>query len=145
MGLYHQTATDPSEVRRASDLGPPGTEEQDWRRRMKSLAADAAKHRPAPAFLTYGFRPFFFAAALWSAAALLLWIVMFATGRTLPSRFDPLAWHIHEMLFGFVMAAIAGFLLTAIPNQKRNPRPIVGGFGVARKTVPAVRVKASAR
>jgi uncharacterized protein involved in response to NO len=34
----------------------------------------------------------------------------------LPSRFDPLTWHIHEMLFGFALAAIAGFLLTAIPN-----------------------------
>jgi uncharacterized protein involved in response to NO len=41
---------------------------------------------------------------------------MFATGAALPSRFDPLTWHIHEMLFGFVMAAVAGFLLTAIPN-----------------------------
>jgi uncharacterized protein involved in response to NO len=80
------------------------------------LAADAATHRPVPTFLTYGFRPFFLAAGLWSASALLLWIVMFATGSTIPSRFDPLAWHIHEMLFGFVMAAVAGFLLTAIPN-----------------------------
>jgi uncharacterized protein involved in response to NO len=35
---------------------------------------------------------------------------------------DPLSWHIHEMLFGFVMAAIGGFLLTAIPNwTKRLP------------------------
>ena len=41
---------------------------------------------------------------------------MFRRGAALPSRFDPLAWHIHEMLFGFAMAAIAGFLLTAIPN-----------------------------
>jgi uncharacterized protein involved in response to NO len=73
--------------------------------------------RPAvPAFLAQGFRPFFLAAALWSAIALALWIAMLATGATLPSRFDPLAWHAHEMLFGFVMAAIAGFLLTAIPN-----------------------------
>ena len=47
---------------------------------------------------------------------------MFATGAALPSRFDPLSWHIHEMLFGFVMAAVAGFLLTAIPNwTKRLP------------------------
>jgi uncharacterized protein involved in response to NO len=83
---------------------------------MNTLAADAATHRPVPTFLTYGFRPFFLAAGLWSASALLLWIVMFATGSTIPSRFDPLAWHIHEMLFGFVMAAVAGFLLTAIPN-----------------------------
>ena len=37
-------------------------------------------------------------------------------GAVLPSRFDPLAWHIHEMLFGFTMAEIAEFLLTAIPN-----------------------------
>ena len=75
-----------------------------------------------PAFFSQGFRPFFLAAGLWSAVAVAVWIVMFATGTTLPSRFDPLAWHIHEMLFGFVMAAIAGFLLTAIPNwTKRLP------------------------
>src|SRR5208337_3854908 len=41
---------------------------------------------------------------------------MFVAGSAMPSRFDPLTWHIHEMLFGFVMAAVAGFLLTAIPN-----------------------------
>ena len=45
----------------------------------------------------------------------------------MPSRFDPLAWHIHEMLFGFVMAAVAGFLLTAIPNWTRQP-PVSGGL-----------------
>ncbi|MGO8918950.1 MAG: NnrS family protein [Stellaceae bacterium] len=81
-----------------------------------SIAARDAARRPTPAFLTQGFRPFFLAAGLWSAAALALWIVMLATGTAVPSRFDPLAWHIHEMLFGFVMAAVAGFLLTAIPN-----------------------------
>jgi uncharacterized protein involved in response to NO len=70
--------------------------------------------RDVPAFLTQGFRPFFLAAGLWAAMALALWIVMFVTGNAVPSRFDPLTWHIHEMLFGFVMAAIAGFLLTAI-------------------------------
>lgn len=71
---------------------------------------------PVPSFLTQGFRPFFLAAGLWGAAALGIWIVMLTTGATLPSRFDPLTWHIHEMLFGFMMAAIGGFLLTAIPN-----------------------------
>ncbi|MGH6703653.1 MAG: NnrS family protein [Bradyrhizobium sp.] len=62
------------------------------------------------------FRPFFLAASVWSATALAAWVVMFTTGLSLPSRFAPLTWHIHEMLFGFVMAAIAGFMLTAIPN-----------------------------
>jgi uncharacterized protein involved in response to NO len=74
-----------------------------------------------------GFRPFFLAAGLWSAAAVALWIVMFATGAAVPSRFDPLAWHIHQMLFGFVMAAIAGFLLTAIPNWTGR-QPVKGGM-----------------
>jgi uncharacterized protein involved in response to NO len=77
-------------------------------------------------FLSQGFRPFFLAAGLWSAAALALWMVMFATGTAIPSRFDPLTWHIHEMLFGFIMAAIAGFLLTAIPNWTRR-LPVSGG------------------
>ena len=59
---------------------------------------------------------------------------MLTTGAALPSRFDPLTWHMHEMLFGFVMAAIAGFLLTAIPNwTKRLPisgRPLAGLAGL---------------
>ena len=62
------------------------------------------------------FRPFFLMAGVWSAVALAGWVALLAMGLTLPSRFDPLTWHIHEMLFGFVLAAIAGFLLTAIPN-----------------------------
>jgi uncharacterized protein involved in response to NO len=86
-------------------------------------------HSPAAAFLTLGFRPFFLAAGVWSAAALGLWITVLVTGAAVPSRFDPLAWHIHEMLFGFVMAAIAGFLLTAIPNW--TGRPAVGGLLLA--------------
>src|SRR5271169_5047710 len=51
---------------------------------------------------------------------------MLTAGIEIPSRFDPLAWHIHEMLFGFVIAAIAGFLLTAIPNWTGRP-PVNGG------------------
>jgi uncharacterized protein involved in response to NO len=85
-----------------------------------NLTSTHLSDHPMPAFLSQGFRPFFLATGLWSAVALAVWIVMFATGSTLPSRFDPLAWHIHEMLFGFVMAAIAGFLLTAIPNWTRR-------------------------
>jgi uncharacterized protein involved in response to NO len=77
---------------------------------------DTDRQAASPAFLSQGFRPFFFAAGSWAAVALALWIAMFVRGGALPSRFDPLAWHIHEMLFGFVMAAIAGFLLTAVPN-----------------------------
>jgi uncharacterized protein involved in response to NO len=58
--------------------------------------------------------------------ALALWMGMLVTGWALPSRFDPLTWHVHAMLFGFVYAAIAGFMLTAIPNWTGRP-PIQGG------------------
>jgi uncharacterized protein involved in response to NO len=45
-----------------------------------------------------------------------VWIPLLAGGISLPSAFDPVTWHFHELLFGFVGAAMAGFLLTAIPN-----------------------------
>lgn len=77
--------------------------------------------------LTYGFRPFFLAAAAWAAAAIGLWIAILTGGVSLPTRFDPLTWHIHEMFFGFVLAAIAGFLLTAIANWTGRP-PVSGGL-----------------
>jgi len=81
-------------------------------------AAEARRIQRArlPAVLDYAFRPMFLAAGSWAVVALALWLAMFFGHVQLPTRFDPLAWHVHEMLFGFVMAAVAGFLLTAIPN-----------------------------
>lgn len=90
-----------------------------------NLTAEQARVRHEPAVLTWGFRPFFLAAGLWAVVALAIWIVVLHTGLALSSRLDPLAWHIHEMLFGFVMAAVAGFLLTAIPNWTGR-QPISG-------------------
>ena len=63
-----------------------------------------------------GFRPFFLGAGFWGTAAMVLWLCTLAGRITLPTGFDAIAWHRHEMLFGFVGAAVAGFLLTAIPN-----------------------------
>jgi uncharacterized protein involved in response to NO len=78
-----------------------------------------------PPLLTAGFRPFFLAAATWSALSLGVWLSLLSGQFDLPSRFDPLSWHIHEMLFGFAMAAVGGFLLTAIPNWTNRP-PVAG-------------------
>lgn len=69
-----------------------------------------------PRVFQNGFRPFFFGAGLWAALAMALWIAAFAGLITIPTAFDPLGWHAHEMIYGFVPAAMAGFLLTAIPN-----------------------------
>lgn len=82
----------------------------------RMLALRRRRMAASPPILRGGFRPFFFGGAAWGLAALALWILALAGTVALPSTFDPLAWHRHEMLFGFVGAIIAGFLLTAIPN-----------------------------
>lgn len=80
------------------------------------LALRRSRMASAPPILRGGFRPFFLGGAIWAVVALTLWLVALAGQFTIPSSFDALAWHRHEMLFGFVGAVIAGFLLTAIPN-----------------------------
>ncbi|MBX3335241.1 MAG: NnrS family protein [Nitrospira sp.] len=69
-----------------------------------------------PAFLSYGFRPFFLGAALFTGLAVLAWVALFAGGVSVDFLYPPREWHVHEMLFGYLPALIAGFLLTAMPN-----------------------------
>jgi uncharacterized protein involved in response to NO len=100
------------------------------------------RYRPwaGPTLLSAGFRPFFLAAALWAAIAMLLWLGVLGGHVALPSAFDPVAWHAHEMLFGFVQAAMAGFLMTAVPNWTGR-MPIQGlGLGALAAIFVAGRV-----
>jgi uncharacterized protein involved in response to NO len=85
---------------------------------MSRAESGVARRRDydGPALFRQGFRPFFLAAGLWGALALPLWLAQFLGALELPLLFDPLAWHAHEMIFGFAGAVIAGFLLTAVPN-----------------------------
>jgi uncharacterized protein involved in response to NO len=69
-----------------------------------------------PALFSYGFRPFFLAAGLWAIVGILLWIPQYMGQLSVPTHLSPLDWHVHEMLYGYVAATVAGFLLTAIPN-----------------------------
>ena len=78
-----------------------------------------------PALFSYGFRPFFLVGALWAAVAVALWLPMLAGLMALPTVLAPLEWHIHELLYGYVPAVIAGFLLTAVPNWTGR-LPVVG-------------------
>jgi uncharacterized protein involved in response to NO len=80
------------------------------------LALRRARLAASPPYLRGGFRPFFFGGAAWALLALLLWLLASSGTIILPSALDSLAWHRHEMLFGFVGAVICGFLMTAIPN-----------------------------
>lgn len=64
----------------------------------------------------YGFRPFFLLAGVYAAVGMMIWLWTYITG-SLPFRaLPPQLWHSHEMLYGFIGAAVAGFVLTAIPS-----------------------------
>lgn len=94
----------------------------------------------AGAFLSYGFRPFFLGAAVYAVVLMSVWLVWVASlaaggaGDWLPVAGSPYAWHAHELVFGFAAAAIAGFLLTAVPNWTGalplSGRPLALLFGV---------------
>lgn len=72
-------------------------------------------------FLSAGFRPFFLFAGLYGVAPVLAWVWAFVGDGGIPGWFAPSHWHGHEMIFGFVIAAASGFLLTAIPNWTNSP------------------------
>jgi uncharacterized protein involved in response to NO len=82
-------------------------------------------------FLSYAFRPFFLFAFIYAALAMsawLVWIGLHAMGAQVLEAsisLPPHQWHAHEMLFGYTMAAITGFFLTAVPNWT-NTKPVQG-------------------
>ncbi len=75
-------------------------------------------------FLSLGFRPFFLLAAIYSIFSLTYFILLLS-GQTdfLPSYFDPISWHQHEMIFGFILPVIVGFLFTAVKNWTNKDTP----------------------
>ncbi len=68
------------------------------------------------ALFAYGFRPFFLGAALYAAWGAVGWILVWAGYINFHPAMPAMLWHAHEMVFGFLAAALAGFLLTAVPN-----------------------------
>lgn len=73
-------------------------------------AAQVPKGLP---LLRLGFRPFYIAGALLAALLVPLWVAMFLGPVQMAPNAPPLLWHAHEMLFGFAVAIIVGFLMTA--------------------------------
>jgi uncharacterized protein involved in response to NO len=72
--------------------------------------------RPRFVPFAYGFRPFFLAAGVFAVIGIGAWAWILAAGRAPFGALPPQLWHGHEMLFGFIGAAIGGFLLTAVPS-----------------------------
>jgi uncharacterized protein involved in response to NO len=88
---------------------------------------DTSKAKPeARVFLSYAFRPFFLLLAVFAIFAVAVWLMtLHGAGLQAASSL----WHGHEMLIGFVMAAVAGFSLTAVANW--TGRPAVHGAPLA--------------
>jgi uncharacterized protein involved in response to NO len=94
--------------------------------------------KPIPstfALWNLGFRPFYLLASIFAAASVLLWVCQYE--GLLPAAYllGP-AWHGHEMLFGYTMAVVAGFLFTAVRNWTGQPTPT----GVALAAIAALWV-----
>ncbi|MBT8137420.1 MAG: NnrS family protein [Gammaproteobacteria bacterium] len=98
------------------------------------MTTDANPANPAGlAIWNLGFRPFFLGAGLFAAVGMALWLVVYGIGVPLyPPGVALTQWHAHEMLFGYTLAVIAGFLLTAVKNwtglQTPHRAPLAGLF-----------------
>ena len=82
--------------------------------------------RSGPAILADGFRPFFLLAGAFALLAMTGWIAALTLGWNVGGSYGASNWHAHEMLFGYSSAALAGFILTAIPNWTGR-LPVSGG------------------
>lgn len=92
---------------------------------MNELSPDRPlRHGPASvapfALWNLGFRPFYLLASVFSAISVLLWMAQYSGWLPFAYLQGPL-WHGHEMLFGFTMAVVAGFLLTAVRAWTGEP------------------------
>ena len=92
---------------------------------MIKIEVPRAQAKPAPdrfALWNLGFRPFYLLASIFAALSILLWIFQY-TGHLPVAYLRTPAWHGHEMLFGYTLAVVAGFLLTAVANWTGMPTP----------------------
>lgn len=76
------------------------------------------------ALFALGFRPFFLGGVVFAAISMLLWTLVYSFQYPLAlTTLSPFQWHAHEMVYGYSMAVIAGFLLTAVRNWTSLPTP----------------------
>lgn len=96
------------------------------------------------AIFNLGFRPFFLFAGIASLLLIPFWIYIYAYGNHEFTYYSPLIWHSHEMIFGYTVAVVAGFLLTAVRNwtgiQTPSGKALAGlvGLWLAGRLLPFV-------
>jgi uncharacterized protein involved in response to NO len=74
-------------------------------------------------FLALGFRPFFLLAGFSAVILMAMWVLAFVGGIAFSTYYGQIEWHSHEMIFGYTVAVVAGFLLTAVRNWTERPTP----------------------
>ena len=83
------------------------------------MSTAGAAEPPLPSFALFnlGFRPFFLGAMAFGCLSMAAWMVLYFYGAPFQlAGLAPQLWHAHEMIFGYSLAVIAGFLLTAVRN-----------------------------
>ncbi len=83
---------------------------------------------------SYTFRPFFLVAGIWAILAVVRWMLIQNGIIATPMRINPLYWHGHEMIVGFALAVVAGFVLSAVATWTGRPAvsgPVVVGLTVS--------------
>ncbi|HQN65827.1 MAG TPA: NnrS family protein [Methylophilus sp.] len=86
---------------------------------LQTILPPPGKRAPIKGFALFnlGFRPFFLGGALFAMLSILIWMHRFFTAKAFTlSTLTPSQWHAHEMLYGYGLSIIAGFLLTAVRN-----------------------------
>ncbi|HXG50206.1 MAG TPA: NnrS family protein [candidate division Zixibacteria bacterium] len=89
-----------------------------------------------------GFRPFFLLAAALALVVIPYWAAVFAGGLKLEGYYGPIRWHSHEMIFGYGVAVISGFLLTAarnwtgLPTTAGAPLALLSALWLAARVLP---------
>src|SRR5262245_13088497 len=86
-----------------------------------------ARGKPAFGLWRLGFRPFYLLASGFAAISIVLWAAQYAGWLPHAYLAGPL-WHAHEMIFGFVLAVVVGFLFTAGHNWTGRPTPRGGAL-----------------
>jgi uncharacterized protein involved in response to NO len=90
--------------------------------RIEDLRPQASPAAGGSALWNLGFRPFYLLASSFAALSILLWVAQYA-GVFPAAYLRTPAWHGHEMLYGYAMAVVAGFLFTAVRNWTARPTP----------------------
>ena len=75
------------------------------------------------ALFALGFRPFFLLGGIFAILLMAAWVFVFVTGIAFDTYYGQIGWHSHEMIFGYTLAVIAGFLLTAVRNWTGKQTP----------------------